>query len=225
MPIGRRPMMRGGYMKDLIRMARARAHETDSEIEGVEAAEAGFTLIELMVVLLIIAILLAIAIPTFLGVTNTAGDRAAQSNLSNALTESAALYQVTASYSSTSGTFNAALASQAPEFTWTTAACTSAMGNCVSEATFGVGTTTDAQGISLAVLSTKTNTCWYIFDLQAAPGGGLTGGATFPTAGVFYGKQAPAPGTGCVALAPDTDTGINITAGQAQNYGSAVNVT
>ncbi len=62
------------------------------------AAEAGFTLIELMVVLLIIAILLAIAIPTFLGVANSAGDRAAQSNLTNALTEAKALYQNAASY-------------------------------------------------------------------------------------------------------------------------------
>ena len=51
------------------------------EVEGAEAADAGFTLIELMVVLLIIAILLAIAIPTFLGVTGSANDRAAQSNL------------------------------------------------------------------------------------------------------------------------------------------------
>ena len=63
------------------------------EFEGDEAAEAGFTLIELMVVLLIIAILLAIAIPTFLGVANSAGDRAAQSNLTNALTEAKAMYQ------------------------------------------------------------------------------------------------------------------------------------
>jgi type IV pilus assembly protein PilA len=46
----------------------------------------GFTLIELMVVVLIIAILLAIAIPTFLGARNTANSRAAQSNLRNALT-------------------------------------------------------------------------------------------------------------------------------------------
>ena len=37
--------------------------------------DAGFTLIELMVVLLILAILLAIAIPTFLGVTGGANDR------------------------------------------------------------------------------------------------------------------------------------------------------
>jgi type IV pilus assembly protein PilA len=48
--------------------------------------EDGFTLIELMVVVLIIAILIAIAIPTFLGAQNRARDRGAQSNLRNALT-------------------------------------------------------------------------------------------------------------------------------------------
>jgi type IV pilus assembly protein PilA len=46
----------------------------------------GFTLIELMVVVLIIAILIAIAIPTFLGAQNRARDRGAQSDLRNALT-------------------------------------------------------------------------------------------------------------------------------------------
>src|SRR5437868_905299 len=49
-------------------------------------AEEGFTLIELMVVVLIIAILIAIAIPTFLGARTRAQDRAAQSSLRNALT-------------------------------------------------------------------------------------------------------------------------------------------
>jgi type IV pilus assembly protein PilA len=51
-----------------------------------EREDEGFTLIELMVVVLIIAILLAIAIPTFLGAQNRAKDRAAQSDLRNALT-------------------------------------------------------------------------------------------------------------------------------------------
>jgi type IV pilus assembly protein PilA len=48
--------------------------------------EDGFTLIELMVVVLIIAILLAIAIPTFLGAQDRARDRGAQSDLRNGIT-------------------------------------------------------------------------------------------------------------------------------------------
>jgi prepilin-type N-terminal cleavage/methylation domain-containing protein len=48
--------------------------------------EDGFTLIELMVVLLIIAILLAIAIPTFLGARNAAFARSTQEDLRNSLT-------------------------------------------------------------------------------------------------------------------------------------------
>jgi type IV pilus assembly protein PilA len=54
--------------------------------------EGGFTLIELMVVVLIIAILLAIAIPTFLGARQRAQDRAAQSNLRNAFTTEKVYY-------------------------------------------------------------------------------------------------------------------------------------
>ena len=52
----------------------------------------GFTLIELMVVVLIIAILIAIAIPTFLGMRRRAQDRAAQSNLRNGLTAAKAFF-------------------------------------------------------------------------------------------------------------------------------------
>lgn len=46
-----------------------------------DRAEGGFTLIELMVVVLIIAILIAIAIPTFLGARSRAQDRQAQTTI------------------------------------------------------------------------------------------------------------------------------------------------
>jgi type IV pilus assembly protein PilA len=64
--------------------------------------EKGFTLLELMVVVLIIAILLAIAIPTFLGTRRRAQDRRAQSNLRNALTVERAYYTQNARFSANS---------------------------------------------------------------------------------------------------------------------------
>lgn len=56
------------------------------------AEDEGFTLIELMVVVLIIAILLAIAIPSFLGARERAADRSAQSNVRNAHTTELVFY-------------------------------------------------------------------------------------------------------------------------------------
>lgn len=54
--------------------------------------EQGFTLIELMVVVLIIAILVAIAIPTFLGARSRAQDKSAASDARNAVTAAKTLF-------------------------------------------------------------------------------------------------------------------------------------
>src|ERR687892_2857847 len=75
----------------------------------------GFTLIELMVVVLIIAILIAIAIPTFLGMRRRAQDRAAQSNLRNAITAAKAAFTDNETYVG----FNAAAGTATePSLTW-----------------------------------------------------------------------------------------------------------
>ena len=79
----------------------------------------GFTLIELMVVVLIIAILIAIAIPTFLGLRKRAQDRAAQSDLRNALTAAKAFYTDEDTYTPTAGNFDAAEGELIePSLTW-----------------------------------------------------------------------------------------------------------
>jgi type IV pilus assembly protein PilA len=52
----------------------------------IQKDEEGFTLVELMVVVLIMAILMAIAIPTFLGAQNKAKDSSTKADLRNAMT-------------------------------------------------------------------------------------------------------------------------------------------
>jgi hypothetical protein len=101
----------------------------------------------------------------------TLGDRAAQSNLTNALTEAKALYQVTQSYAATNGrpygvsTFTM----QAPEFTWTTGSCSAITANCISFLVMDVSADHDAQGLALAVYSSASSTCWYAIDIEATP--------------------------------------------------------
>src|SRR5256714_1700403 len=80
--------------------------------------EGGFPLIELMVVVLIIAILIAIAIPTFLGARTRAQDRQAQSNLRNAFAAEKVVYTDNQTFTTNIAT----LSGIEPSLTYTAAA-------------------------------------------------------------------------------------------------------
>lgn len=92
--------------------------------------EEGFTLIELMVVVLIIGILIAIALPTFLGARQRAQDRAAQSDLRNAVAAAKTYYTDNDSYAG----FNATAAAKIePQLDWEDAAAPTAVGKVAIE--------------------------------------------------------------------------------------------
>jgi type IV pilus assembly protein PilA len=132
-------------------------------IADEEGTESGFTLIELMVVLLIMAILLAIAIPTFLGVKGGAQDRAAQSNLTNGLLSAKALYTSQGTYP-VAASFTATMATQEPELVFTTATVTAAPSNQIS---FEVST--DGNQVVLVDYSPNNKgTCWALSDNNGA---------------------------------------------------------
>lgn len=67
----------------------------------------GFTLIELMVVVMIIAVLIAIAIPSFLGFRKSAQDRSAQSEIRNVLLSEKAFWLDSGDYTETAADITA----------------------------------------------------------------------------------------------------------------------
>ena len=135
--------------------------------------EAGFTLIELMVVVLIIAILIAIAIPTFLGARARAQDRAAQSSLRNALTAEKTYYTDNQAYVATAGAPE--LKAIEPSLTFDAAANAAPT---VGSVAYALNATTGA--ITLGTKS-ASGTCFYVRDTPTGTTAGTTYGTAQPT--------------------------------------------
>ncbi len=152
----------------------ARAGQTD---------EAGFTLLELMMVILIIAILIAVLMPVVLGASVRAKDRAMQTSLHNALTAAKTVYSDKSDYTQA-----------------TTAALSSATGagavTFVSSATAPSGQNTVSVGpvnasyIVFGGLS-KSGDCFYLSDDASGTG---TLYAKMAGAGGCAADGAPLPG-------------------------------
>ncbi|MDA8185549.1 MAG: prepilin-type N-terminal cleavage/methylation domain-containing protein [Actinomycetota bacterium] len=184
-------------------MASAGAHVADGTgahpAQGVwarGAREAGFTLVELMVVLLVMGILMAIAIPTFLGVTTQVHAKGTESDLVNAMTVMKA-YQ--ASKLSYAGFDAPAGNSSEPSLEWVDQSTSVPLsGNYNSVSVYSA--TASGQSELVAGAMAGQPGCWAILDTSDQATSTVLGTTVHsPGPGVWYGVFAPSASHPCDA--------------------------
>lgn len=185
--------------------------------------DAGFSLVELVVVLLVLAILLSVAIPTFLGTTNVADDRSAQSNLVTALTDAQAQFQNNSQTFFINGSQDSAgfatlltAAQLSLTFKAGSLGSTAATGSSGSLSVVSVAVSLDGNGVVLGAYSVPGN-CFYVVQNDNTLSAGSTAGAPFAGSTAVTKTASVAPsgslglptgnGTNFVVVKGDTNTG------------------
>jgi type IV pilus assembly protein PilA len=155
-----------------------------------ENRQGGFTLIELMVVVMIIAILVGIAIPAFLGARKRAQDTASKSNLRNGLGTAQTIFTDNQAYLATAAMVTS-LISEEPSLSFKTNAVASTAAKEIS-----VKATTSAGGTGLdeIILASKSGsgTCYFLRHVATAGQLGLSGSYVATTSGACAADNAPA---------------------------------
>ena len=130
-------------------------------IRRTRSNDEGFTLVELMVVVMIIAILMAIAIPTFLNSRKRAQDSAAKSNVRNGLAAAQSVFSENQSFPITADMLTS-LAAEEPSLTFVATAST-------DPKTISVLTVVPATVVVSA--QAKSGKCFSFKNVSAAGGG------------------------------------------------------
>jgi type IV pilus assembly protein PilA len=147
--------------------------------------ERGFTLVELMVVVMIIAILLALAIPTFLGFTQRANDISAKDAAALTIRVARGIQDDDGTYASVDG---AALGAAEPSLTFVDGATSSTGPLVVSQEVVGADT------LYVSVFS-RAGACFFVRD-------DLSAGTTFGEITPAVVADCHAGNNGAVAFGP-----------------------
>jgi type IV pilus assembly protein PilA len=166
-----------------------------------ENGEGGFTLIELMVVVMIIAILVGIAIPAFLGARRRAQDTASKSDLRNGLGTAQTIFTDNQAYLATAAMVTS-LTTEEPSLTFQNDTTKSTTSKQLSVATTqSDGVATDPLDEIILASESGSGTCFYYRHVATA---GLVD-PTKPRSGTY--TATTGSGTDCQASnAPTTES-------------------
>jgi type IV pilus assembly protein PilA len=168
--------------------------------------EGGFTLIELMVVVMIIAILVGIAIPAFLGARKRAQDTASKSNLRNALSTAQTVFTDTQAFPVTPGVaptgMISVLTNEEPSLTFLDGSATGAGHTSTAAKEISVNSLVSAPNATALgtnldeiILASKSASgkCFFLRHINTAAAAGLSGSYMAETAtSACSAKDAPA---------------------------------